>query len=327
MKSVIVTTTINVPCLLKDYKAICDCDFVVVGDKKTPIEARSFCEDLGVLYLGVAEQEEYLDRFPELKEYLPYNCIQRRNVGILYAYEKGYEKIITIDDDNFVTGDYSHKLGEREIEVVSSDTGWFNVCSELRDVKERPFYHRGFPLEKRFAGKINKTKEAKNIVVNAGLWLGDPDIDAMTRLYYLNDPIDSISFSGNDIALDKDTWSPFNSQNTALHRSVIPAYFLDPYIGRYDDIWASYVVKKIADHLGDSIAFGSPIVRQNRNQHNYWKDLDAERSMEINLEFINNLRDIKPVGKTYFDCYEEIAEAMNNKGMKVWAKTIQRLQS
>ena len=34
------------------------------------------------------------------------------------------------------------------------------------------------------------------------------------------------------------TWCPFNSQNTALHRNLIPAYVLSPLIGRMDDIWA-----------------------------------------------------------------------------------------
>jgi len=37
------------------------------------------------------------------------------------------------------------------------------------------------------------------------------------------------------------TWCPFNSQNTALHRDLIPAYVLSPLIGRMDDIWARCV--------------------------------------------------------------------------------------
>jgi hypothetical protein len=37
------------------------------------------------------------------------------------------------------------------------------------------------------------------------------------------------------------TWCPFNSQNTALHRDLIPAYVLSPLIGRMDDIWARHV--------------------------------------------------------------------------------------
>lgn len=335
MRTAIVTTTINVPELLKDYKKL-KCDIIVIGDKKTPSETADFCEENSIAYFSVKDQAGYLKRFPELKRYLPYNSIQRRNIGILMAYEVGYEKIVTIDDDNYMLNKKylkEHKLGKRKIASISSDTGWFNVCKGLIDYKRRTFYHRGFPLEKRTDEMyILHQPERKNIVVNAGLWLGDPDIDAMTRLYYLADPIDAKKYPNPDIALEKGTWSPFNSQNTALHRSIIPAYFLHPFIGRYDDIWASYVVKKIADHLGDHIAFGKPLVRQDRNVHNYWKDLEKEKNIQINMAFITELKKIELEGTTYFDCYKEIASKMTGfddyvKGMKIWIKTIQRLQS
>jgi len=334
MRTAIVTTTINVPTLLKDYKKL-KCDIIVIGDKRTPPETATFCEQNDISYFDVKSQLHYLKRFPELKKYLPYNSIQRRNIGILMAYEAGYEKIVTIDDDNYMLNRKylkEHKLGKRKICTVSSDTGWFNVCKGLIDKKRRTFYHRGFPLEKRTDEMyILSQPEKKNVVVNAGLWLGDPDIDAMTRLYYLADPIDARQYPNPDIALEIGTWSPFNSQNTALHRDIIPAYFLHPYIGRYDDIWASYVVKKIADHLGDYIAFGRPLVDQKRNVHNYWKDLDKERDMERNTDFINQLQDISLEGADYFTCYKEIAEKLQGfdeyvKGMKIWIKTIQRCQ-
>ena len=72
-------------------------------------------------------------------------------------------------------------------------------------------------------------------------------------------------------------WTPFNSQNTALARRVLQAYFLSPHVGRFDDIFASFIVKRIADHLGEGVAFGRPLVRQTRNQHDAWEDLDLER--------------------------------------------------
>ena len=70
----------------------------------------------------------------------------------------------------------------------------------------------------------------------------------------------------------KGTWSPFNSQNTALSAKIIPAYPLSPKVGRYDDIWAGYAVLAIADHLDHATMFGFPLVKQERNPHNYFKD-------------------------------------------------------
>jgi len=326
----IVTTTIYVPKLLASYAE--DAKkyghsplFVVVGDKKTPSETEDFCANLAkqtgfrIEYFSPARQEQYLSKFPALKEHLPWNSIQRRNVGLLYAYEAGCETIITIDDDNFrVTKDFIGKhevTGKRSCDVVSSSTKWVNVCRLLKEKHGRNFYHRGFPLEKRLPKETWKTKRAiVRPVVNAGLWLGDPDVDAMERLYHLADPTDATSYTRKgkpNIAAAKGTWTPFNSQNTALRRDAIPAYFLSPYIGRYDDIWASYIVKHIADHLGDSITFGEPLVRQERNPHNYWKDLDQERhGHALTLRFVDALSTIALKGKTYAECYTEIVKAL-----------------
>jgi hypothetical protein len=134
--------------------------------------------------------------------------------------------------------------------------------------------------------------------------------------------------NGENFALHAGTWSPFNSQNTALARDVVPAYFLSPYIGRYDDIWAGYVVNRIAEHLGDAIAFGSPLVRQDRNPHNLWNDLDAERNgMIMTDDFCAALRSIPLRGTTCHDCFGEILRGLEqswtvpagcNESQKEW---------
>ena len=327
-ETAIVTTTIYVPKLLDAYATDAkrhghDALFVVVGDKKTPTETAGYCGGLAkqsgfrVEYFDVARQEKYLERFPLLKEHLPYNSIQRRNVGILFAYEEGCATIATIDDDNFlVTEDYigSHGIGrERVCEVVKTTTGWMNVCSLLQEKHGRTFYHRGFPLEKRTPDETwSVEKKTVRPVVSAGLWLGDPDVDAMERLYHLADPTEATALA-RDVSLSPapGTWTPFNSQNTALARAVIPAYFLSPHVGRYDDIWGSYVLKHIADHIGGSIAFGKPIVRQERNPHNYWRDLDQERfGHALTLRFVEALSGISLSGKDYRSCYAELADKL-----------------
>jgi hypothetical protein len=141
--------------------------------------------------------------------------------------------------------------------------------------------------------------------VNAGFWLGEPDIDAVTRLAT---PVESVGFPrAQNFALVPHTWSPFNSQNTALHRDVIPAYFLSPLIGRYDDIWASYVVDVIAGHLGDLIAFGHPLVRQDRNPHDWWTDLEHEKAgMQLTDRLVRYLRALTLTGTTYPACFAEV---------------------
>lgn len=324
----IVTTTIRDPVLLRSYAADAvrfqrQLDrFIVVGDKKTPATVQSFCRNLeqefGIetVYLCEQEQIRYLNDFPRLGDFIPWNCIQRRNVGMLMAYQGPSDVIVTIDDDNFLCqpdylGFHAHVGHQEDVEAVSASSGWWNVCDMLEEARGIPFYHRGFPLSRRWQPEDEfrvVTKLRGRTVVNAGLWLDDPDLDAVTRLCL---PICATRPSGSfreRVACNLGTWSPFNSQNTAILRDAIAAYFLFPYVGRYDDIWASYVIRHIADHLGDLVTYGSPLVRQKRNPHNYFKDFDAERfGMEHTELFLDALRACRLTGKTYKEAFSDIA--------------------
>ena len=227
----------------------------VTGDKKTPAEAKSFCEasakEFGIecIYQTPDDQVEWLKKFPELGEEIPWNSIQRRNLAILVAYEKGCDVIITIDDDNYFVegqdfvGEHSMPiLKGNEHNALKSNTKWLNVCEFLEDKRKYEFYPRGFPMNQRWNDPkpfVRSEKQQRRVVVNAGLWLDDPDVDAITRL--TND-ISAVRYTKDEsFTMQKGTWCPFNSQNTAMARDIIPAYCLSPNIGRYDDIWAGSV--------------------------------------------------------------------------------------
>jgi hypothetical protein len=289
----LITTTIYVPRALKAYlenaKAHGHQDLMVViaGDQKTPHEVADFCRTLAasskvpVHFLDVAAQDEYLERFPLLKAHLPWNSVQRRNVATLWAYEKGADKFITIDDDNLIQeGDFFGQhavVGEDvEAEAYSSQTGFLNVCAWLKENQDLPFYHRGFPFSQRWKDEgVQSAKRMGTCVANAGFWLNAPDIDAVTRMAL---PIDVTAYPHSEnFALAKGTWSPFNSQNSAFHRRAVPAYFLSPVTFRYNDIWAGYLVVRIADHFDNMVLFGHPVVVQERHPHDLWLDLERER--------------------------------------------------
>src|SRR5690349_18283280 len=112
MKTTIVTTTINIPVLLHKYAENAgrfghsNLDFIVIGDRKTPPEIADFCRTIDRIYpcayLDIPAQQEYLKELPELWRHIRFDCIQRRNIGMLMAWRNGAEAIITIDDDNFV---------------------------------------------------------------------------------------------------------------------------------------------------------------------------------------------------------------------------------
>jgi Reversibly glycosylated polypeptide len=326
MRPGLITTTIYLPELLEAYvdDAIAhghqDTLVVVVGDRKTPAEAKPWCLELAarrrvdLVYMDCDDQVAYLRRYPELGDHLVWNSIQRRNIAILVAYERGCDPIITIDDDNFLSEpDFigHHCLAGREAELpaLTSDTGWVNVCRDLEERNGVPFYHRGFPPGERWRqASVEQATRRGRVVVNAGLWLDDPDVDAIQRLVY---PIETVRYARDgNFCLGKGTWSPFNSQNTALAREVVPGYFLSPQIGRYDDIWASYSVVRIAEHLDHLVAYGHPLVRHERSPHNLWVDLDREREMEVTDRFCAALRQIPLSGSDYGTCLHELATGL-----------------
>jgi hypothetical protein len=329
MRTTIVTTTINIPVLLTAYAGNAkryghaDLDFIVIGDRKSAPGTADFCRTVPHYpceYLDIEAQRKYMERFPELWNHLRFDSIQRRNIGILLAYERGAETIVTIDDDNFAmqqdfVGIHGRVGSVRELPCYGSTSGWFNVCSFLPADHGARFYHRGYPQKMRWTEDSHFmacSRLARRIAVNVGLWLDNPDIDALTRIER-QPVVRAFSHTEGSFSLHPGTWSPFDSQNTALARDVAPAYFLSPYIGRYDDIWASYVVDRIAEHLGDAIAFGEPLVRQERNPHNLWKDLDAERNgMILTDDFCAALRSIPLQGSSYHDCFGEVLAGLEN---------------
>ena len=365
MKTAIVTTTINVPEFLEGYcrdsVEFCrkDLVFIVVADRKTPAKAEDYCKDLvskygfPVEYFGLGRKQEYLREFPELDEYLPYNSVQRRNLGMLYAYEIDCGIILTVDDDNYLLEPdllraHLHVGSEVTLKSYASSTGWLNPCQFLTLKPDLLTYHRGFPIGKRFVETVLSEKAVTGrVVVNVGMWLGDPDVDAWVRMTY---PVEATSWNLKEsFALAPSIRAPFNSQQTALSRDLIPAYFLNPNAGRYDDIWASYILEHIADHLGHLVVYGSPIVahKQQRSLASLWRDIEDERmGALLTDEVVALLQRTQLKSTTYEGCYTEIADSLAKclegnsfsapqkayleeyvRGMRVWQKTFARLSA
>lgn len=349
-KFAIVTTTIRIPFLLQEYAfnfkkyGWKNVFFVIAGDKKTPPAVENFCRSLekkyeyAFFYLNLRKQKMLNKR---LYKYIPFNSISRRNFAILFAYQRQADIIITIDDDNFISKEdylkYHSLVGKKvKLSSVRSSTRWFNVCECLKEKNNKIFFHRGFPINQRSSSsrKVTILKKMVKVDANAGLWLDAPDTDAISWLNFGTLKVlsfDSKKF-GSNFVLERGTWCPFNSQNTALSREVIPAYFLNPNFLRYDDIWASFVVRKIADHLNRYVSYGKPIVIQKRNIHNYIEDLKRELvGMERTPDLIEELRDIELEGESYLECTKSLIKNISNKfsdlrkGYKIWIKCLEEI--
>jgi hypothetical protein len=330
-KTAVVSTSIRIPEMLRDYCRSAnfyrhqDIKVFMVGDKKTPSEAREFCNQLSSTYnvtvefLGVEEQEQALKNFPKLREVVPYNSACRKILGMLLAYLEGFENLITVDDDNFIAnhdffGCHDIVGSEVELPLVESTSGWFNACAYLIEEHNIPFYYRGIPWSQRKAEKDHVTwhKAKARVVVNSGFWLDDPDIDATSRLFW---PIRVTGMQPEvepNFGLFPGTWCPFNNQNTAMSREILPAYFTPHNARRFSDIFPAYVVCRIAQHLNHVIAYGHPFVHQIRNPHNYWQDVDDEKvGAQATEPLVELLRSAQLDGNNYHDCLGEIIAHLN----------------
>lgn len=274
MKKIIVTTTINPP--TKATIKFCEIalrdewGFIIVGDSKTPhneyyeLEKKFPC----VTYLTPKHQEE---KYKELSDTIGWRTIQRRNIGFVEAYQKGADIIATVDDDNIPYESWGKNVVVgQEIDFDLYEPS-LDVFDPLSITKRNEIWHRGYPIEylQRRHEVEYKGRSKRKVLVQADLWDGDPDIDAMARLTLK--PI--VKYSDITRPYGSNTIAPFNSQNTFLAREVIPFYAVIPHIGRMDDIWGSYILQH---YFPNSVIYSPASVYQDRNEQDLITNLEKE---------------------------------------------------
>lgn len=277
MKRVIVTTTINPPTKAIDrFQSMHDWELVVIGDKRTPPDYR--------LHHGVYVTPEEQERYDgPLSEAIGWNCIQRRNFGLLWAFDMGADVVAVVDDDNIPLPGWGENLlvgNEVDVDYYETDSPAFDPVGATN---HNQLWHRGFPLQlipRRDYSQ--KSRRRVRVDVQADFWNGDPDIDAVCRMEHAPE----CKFDDLFFPLASNRLAPFNSQNTFISRACLRDYFLFPHIGRMDDIWAAF-------HLqahGYSVVFNKASVYQKRNPHDLVRDMRAEYlGYEHNLSIVKDL--------------------------------------
>lgn len=308
MKKFIITTTINQPTIATlKFCEISDRDgwmFVIIGDKKTPHGEYSKLETIykNVKYLSPQEQH---DLYPELSEIIGWGTIQRRNIGFVYAHKSGADIVATVDDDNIPYDNWGVNLHVGKTIDVDLYESELDVFDPLSITKENHIWHRGYPIE--FLQKRHrveyKGKTKRRVLIQADLWDGDPDIDAIARLTHK--PI--VKYSDITEPYCSNKISPFNSQNTFLHRDVIPFYSVLPFIGRMDDIWGGYILQH---YFPNSVIYAPSTVYQDRNKQDLITNLEKEiigyRNTLQLLENLVSFEEIIPQETLkYFNLYKK----------------------
>jgi hypothetical protein len=300
MKKYIVTTTINAPTeAIKRFDAMAEWTLIVVGDQKTP----PYHLERGT-YLNPQQQAQL---YPALSDAIGWNCIQRRNIGIVHAYAKGADVIALVDDDNIPQPHWGSNIclqHATQTRVYHTKAAAFDPVGATNAF---PVWHRGFPVQL-LAQRDYSDYRMQDVYadVQADFWHGDPDTDAIARMIYQP----NCQFEDHYFPMASTQMAPFNSQNTFLSRAWVKHYFLCPGIGRMDDIWAAYYLQA----LGAKVLFQKASVIHQRNEHDLSHDFELEYlGHQKTLALIQALQDkpdhyfsfLPPQAKKALACYQQ----------------------
>lgn len=290
MRAVIVVPSIREECL-RAFLEAWDGEFrehVVIIVEDNP--AKTFkIEHSHVLHFAWEEIEQELE---EAAWIIPRRTDCIRSFGFYKAYQLEADMVVTLDDDCFPTGPGFLAAHAARLQRARADA-WVSTGSGL--------VPRGMPY-------VERSRE-QEVVLNHGLWVGNPDVDAVTQL--MRQRIEG-DFKPEDLTVPRGMFFPMCGMNLAFKPDVIPAlYFLlmgqgYPY-DRYGDIWAGILFKKICDHLGYAITSGLPLV-EHRRVSNVWANLAKEApGMEVNERFWRIVDAIVLTETTFAGCYRELA--------------------
>lgn len=303
----IIITSISAPnAVMKSYASEAKnhaAKFIVIGDSKTPADfALNGCS-----FYSIDEQKKLSFKLAKL---LPEKHYSRKNLGYLIAKES--EMIVETDDDNFPRPDF-WQFRKRNVETTYIDnSGWTNVYKYF---SKENIWPRGFPLEQLSAELPSMNSGMKTIIcpIQQGLADVNPDVDAVYRMT-LPLPIDFEK--GSPVALGKNSWCPFNSQNTSWFKEAFALLYLPSYCSfRMTDIWRSFVAQRIAWTCGWPILFHSSNVWQDRNEHDLLKDFIDEIPGYVNNKKICSLLEdldlndgIENIADNFLKCYSMMVE-------------------
>ena len=266
----IVITTIHLPSeAVRAFAAMPGHRLVVVGDRKSP--PGWSCPGAG--YLSLDDQLAVHGDFARL---LPVDHYGRKMVGYLHAIGAGAGVIVDTDDDNVPKAGWRFPPFDGSYEMADASPGYLNAYSFFTD---QHIWPRGLPLDRiRGTGSVASTAPRP---CRVGVWQGladeDPDVDAIYRLVVGR----ACTFRDRGpVVLPSGTLCPWNSQNTAIRRELLPLLYLPVTVTfRFTDILRGLVAQPIMAAAGFHLGFLPATVIQHRNAHDLMADFESEVPM------------------------------------------------
>lgn len=282
-----VITTINPPSLkLEQSLEKINHDksrIVIVGDLKTPYNWSQ------KEYRFLSYEDQLKSQFGRI---LPVNHYARKNIGYLEAFDSGVNWIYETDDDNFHFDSPTSLFKNTNTVFASKNTGWINFYPLFSSLSH-PIWPRGFPLDCIFTN--TETFQLENfdyefVGLVQGLANGDPDVDAIYRL--TSGRFEGITFTDQQtLVMAAGQYIPLNSQTTWWKSELFRLMYLPASCTfRVTDILRGYIALIACNFLNLGLTVSSPVVFQDRNEHNLLKDFEDEIPLySFGGTFVNTL--------------------------------------
>lgn len=192
-------------------------------------------------------------------------CARTKNAGIARAVRDGADIIIVLDDDCYPATPHS------TLDEFIEDHAKALEAQKVQMVVPTMLPHpRGFPYQSRHI--------TMPTAASIGLWVGIPDLDAMSQLVLGAEP-DEVQLLQSSL---HGVMFPFCGMNFAFRPKdwLDCAQLID--VPRFDDIWMGWIWEKVAYDRGCCFNMNGPLVRHVR-QSNVWQNLVEEtKYMQLN---------------------------------------------
>ncbi len=298
---------------------------IVIGDVKSP-------SSFHLANCDFYSTDRQRDLPSALAPLLPFNHYARKNLGYFLAMLNGAEIIIETDDDNLPLAEFWAERNRMVNAHPLVGCGWVNAYRYFTDLHIWP---RGFALE-----HINddipalNDKHLADCPIQQGLAGQNPDVDAIYRLTL---PLPVTFNHADSLALGRNSFCPFNSQNTTWFKDAFPLLYLPSFCSfRMTDIWRSFIAQRIAWECDWKILFHQSTVWQERNDHNLMTDFKDEIPgyLNNNMIFIELQRLSLKTGKenipdNLMTCYQRLIDLnlIDSAEMKLLTSWLEDLQS
>lgn len=280
---------------------------IIVPDKKTPLDEwvhDKLLPDYSIEDVLIERQQALMnDRTPVVvvnpnlniidQSWAPHNHYARKNIGYLAALRLGFEYVFETDDDNYPVPGVEYTPFDSTYAVNGAAFNYMEWLDPGCGLIPRGLkLHMGYEPITYFEIPAAQPKPA--------IWSwacnGAPDLWAAQHMLMTKDI--QFNWTKPNVALERGTYAPINSQHTLWHLPTMIRHMYLPFTCtmRECDILRGNFALHAAWTNFKTAAFTSRGVYQERNEHDYVADLHDEWRLMTRVNHTSSIRDLMDLG-------------------------------